>query len=561
MSYLTEHGTRRTPQSEAIPGSGQVQNSAGGFSYGVDNWTRLNRFLILGSEGGSYYAGERELTKENVKSVIDCVKEDGLRAVSVICAISKEGRAPKNDPAIFALAVAASQGDLETRRAALDALPEVCRIGTHLFQFATFAQQFRGWGRGMRRALSAWYTEKDIDDLAYQVVKYRQREGWTHRDVLRKAHANIETEDPDKNLVLRWVVEYHNLTPGDKENTVPAPSLPEAIHAFEAAQKSESVSETVELIERFGRRLPREALRTEHVNQPDVQRALIDAGIPMTALIRNLANYTRSGVLDATGEYTQKVVEQITNGEALRKARVHPIAILIAMRTYSAGYSLRGSNQWTAVPKIIDALDDAFYAAFGNLEATGKRRLLALDISGSMWGGFVAGVPGFTPAEASGAMAMVSMKTGDPYEVVAFAGGGYWGGGRNAPNQLIPGLSGMSLSPRQRLDDVERSMRDMSRYMGGTDCALPMLYASQKGKQFDVFEVYTDSETWAGTVHPSQALVDYRRQSGIDAKLVVVGMVSNGFSIADPNDPGMLDVVGFDTATPQLISAFADGGF
>jgi 60 kDa SS-A/Ro ribonucleoprotein len=37
-------------------------------------------------------------------------------------------------------------------------------------------------------------------------------------------------------------------------------------------------------------------------------------------------------------------------------------------------------------------------------------------------------------------------------------------------------------------------------------------------------------------------------------------MVSNGFSIADPADPGMLDVVGFDTATPQLISDFARGG-
>ena len=36
-------------------------------------------------------------------------------------------------------------------------------------------------------------------------------------------------------------------------------------------------------------------------------------------------------------------------------------------------------------------------------------------------------------------------------------------------------------------------------------------------------------------------------------------MVSNGFSIAHPADPGMLDVVGFDTATPQLISDFARG--
>jgi 60 kDa SS-A/Ro ribonucleoprotein len=34
-------------------------------------------------------------------------------------------------------------------------------------------------------------------------------------------------------------------------------------------------------------------------------------------------------------------------------------------------------------------------------------------------------------------------------------------------------------------------------------------------------------------------------------------MVSNGFSIADPADAGMLDVVGFDTATPQLVADFS----
>ena len=78
-------------------------------------------------------------------------------------------------------------------------------------------------------------------------------------------------------------------------------------------------------------------------------------------------------------------------------------------------------------------------------------------------------------------------------------------------------------------------------------------------REVDTFVIYTDSETWAGDVHPAQALRDYRRASGIDARLVVVGLISNGFSITDPNDPGQLDVVGFDTATPQLIADFARG--
>ena len=95
--------------------------------------------------------------------------------------------------------------------------------------------------------------------------------------------------------------------------------------------------------------------------------------------------------------------------------------------------------------------------------------------------------------------------------------------------------------------------------MGGTDCALPMLYATQAEREIDVFEIYTDNETWAGSIHPSQALRQYRQKSGINAKLIVVGMTATEFTIADPNDAGMLDVVGFDTNAPQLMSSFAKG--
>jgi len=94
---------------------------------------------------------------------------------------------------------------------------------------------------------------------------------------------------------------------------------------------------------------------------------------------------------------------------------------------------------------------------------------------------------------------------------------------------------------------------------GGTDCALPMLWALENGVAADAFVIYTDSETWAGDIHPAQALRQYRERTGIAARLVIVGMISNGFSIADPNDAGMLDVVGFDTATPELIAAFVRG--
>jgi hypothetical protein len=82
------------------------------------------------------------------------------------------------------------------------------------------------------------------------------------------------------------------------------------------------------------------------------------------------------------------------------------------------------------------------------------------------------------------------------------------------------------LTPRQRLEDTVKAVSDLP--FGGTDCALPMVYAQAKAKEIDTFVIYTDSETWAGDVHPAEALEDYRWASGIPARLVVVGMVSNG---------------------------------
>src|SRR5262245_44079533 len=136
MRYLTKHRTRRVAQWVRLPGSTQVPNSAGGFVWAVDDWTRLRRFLVLGSEGGSYYANEWKLTRENATTVERCLAEDGERTVAEIVRISEAGRAPKNDPALFALAMAAGADDERTRKAALEALTRVARTGTHLFRFA-----------------------------------------------------------------------------------------------------------------------------------------------------------------------------------------------------------------------------------------------------------------------------------------------------------------------------------------------------------------------------------------------------------------------------------------
>src|ERR1041384_5689086 len=115
INYAKIFNRRVTPQSQAIPGSTQVRNSGGGYSWAVDDWTRLDRFLILGAEGGTYYIAERHLVKQNHDAILRCIKADGVRAVNRIVEISDADRAPKNDPAIFALSLVATHGDVTAK--------------------------------------------------------------------------------------------------------------------------------------------------------------------------------------------------------------------------------------------------------------------------------------------------------------------------------------------------------------------------------------------------------------------------------------------------------------
>jgi 60 kDa SS-A/Ro ribonucleoprotein len=87
-----------------------------------------------------------------------------------------------------------------------------------------------------------------------------------------------------------------------------------------------------------------------------------------------------------------------------------------------------------------------------------------------------------------------------------------------------------------------------------------MRYAIEKKLPVDAFIMFTDNETGSGwskfREHPCKALKDYRKEMGINAKLIVVAMALNSFTIADPKDLGMLDIAGFDSTAPQIISQF-----
>lgn len=576
-NYSKDFNPGITPQSEKASPE-QIENRAGGFGFQVDKWTMLDRFLVLGSEGNTYYATEREMTWENAKNVIACLDEDGIRTAGRIADISFAGRAPKNDPAIFALALGASHKDAKTRMASLALLPRVCRTGTHLFQFVAAVTEMRGWGRGLKRAVAAWFEQKPTERLAMQVLKYQQRNGWSQRDLLRLSHPHAKNQE--QAATFEWVRSGAGKDGFDGAREVRGPKgspavrvypgntrdqLPQLLYHYQDL-KGLTTAQVGGMIARFG--FTREMIPTEHLNSPVVWEALLEnqgRGMPMTALVRNLGKMTAVGLLAPFSEAGKRVVAMLTNPELLKRGRVHPIALLAALKVYEQGHGERGKLSWNPLRGVIDALNEAFYLAFQGVVPTGKNHLLAIDISGSMDSGVIAGMPGITPRIAAAAMALVTARVEPNCHIIAFTSSaattparGRFSGLSFAGRQ--DSLTEVPISPNQRLDDVVRTMQGLLMGSRGTDCSIPFLYATARSLPVDAFCVYTDNETWAGEIHPHQALERYRHESGrVDAKSIVAAFTATNFSIANPADAGMLDVVGFDTACPQIMADFVRG--
>ena len=234
MSYLKRHGTRRVPQWAPLPG--QAPNSAGGFAWTADMWTRLRRFLVLGSEGGSYYASEWKLTRENAQAVEECVREDGQRAVAEIVRVSTEGRAPKNDPALYR---ACAGGGPRRRRDAAGgargaAAGRAARVRTCSSSPCSSRASAAGAVRSVARSAAGTRPRRWMRSPTRR-SSTASATGVTHRDLLRLAHparrvgaGNPVLDISDEHARLfEWIVRG-----GD------ADGLPRLVEGFVRAQEA-----------------------------------------------------------------------------------------------------------------------------------------------------------------------------------------------------------------------------------------------------------------------------------------------------------------------------------
>ena len=537
--YLTKNIVKPIPQTQQESPL-QVPNSAGGFSFTVTPMDQLRRFLILGSEGGTYYVGESDLTKRNLDNIKNLIANDPNAVIDLTTTISLEGRSYRNDAALLVLALVMTFGTDKAKAYARTKVNLIARTATHIFQYMKFLKALApgtGLGTSRNRSIANWYESKSPEDLAYQVVKYRQREGWTHRDAMRQSRPKDINSS-----VVDFVMGREHAAHDDLR----------IIEGFKTIQKAESVKGVLKALN-FWKELPWEAIPTQFLKSDEVWKTLFYNGqLNGQALVRNITRLARLGTFNDL-QFARDFADKLTDEKMIVRTRLHPIQYLNALTIHAEGQIERGhrdpwvtsyyngrKKDWDTSSIIIDALNEGVHLSFKHIEPTNKRTLLAVDVSGSMSSAIGMGLD-LTAAQISGVMAAVIARTEPLHQIMGFA----------------YDFRDLGISANMNLSTVMSKVQLNN--FGTTNCSLPMTWALQNKREFDTFIVITDNETYAGHIHPHKALQEYRTRTGIDAKLIVVGVTATNFTIADPNDKGMLDVAGCDANLPKLIAEFSKG--
>jgi 60 kDa SS-A/Ro ribonucleoprotein len=544
-----------------------ARNEAGGYTFQISNWQFLSRFLVIGSEGGNYYAGQKKVTIEGYDALTRCTGEDGTRVVELITDVLTNRKAVKPDYALFAAAYVAVHGDINSRSMIYQHIPLICIIAPHLFRWMEFVRELRAAkkgisansknlmsGSGFARAISRWYFRKDPRTLAYQMAKYPGRHGFTHRDALRIAHpfrkessgAQLWAEDTREQY--EWLFRYAT-HPEKAEINVEAISNPDTyigpIQGKILVNLAITQKEVIDTVTQY--RLTHEMVPGKWKGSAEWYEAIIP-NCPIGALIRQLPGITNAGLLDAFSAWTSTITEKLSNEQSVRKSGIHPVVALSAMQSYKSGKSSgtryrSDAITWKPNAQIIEALEGVFYTALDNIPDTGKNILLAVDKSGSMIAP-VSGLPNICSCEVAAAMAMAIVRTQSHSHIIGY----------DTDIKELPGIT-----KNTRLADA---IEHIGQAGAGTNCGVPFMYANQASLPVDAVIQITDMESWAGTEHTYSALNQLRsNQNNPEIRAIAMATATNKGSILDPKDPNSMDIIGLDPTSASLATKFAGGEF
>ncbi len=531
MNYKFFTSKNNTPQTQPISGreAEMIRGHSGGYMFDAGIWQMLRRCLMIGTAQSTFYAGKQELTSDFTDVIRQAVGENPIKVAEEIVYAS-DGRSINNSAPILALVLLSMGETLEAKRAFIEIFPQVVRTGSHFYEWLSYTKSLRGFGKAIKEVGKNWLMREDVKGLAYQLLKYQQRNGFCHRDALRLFHVKPPTEDHQ--LLFNWVVKgWENLP---KQSISPAL---EQIWWYEWLKRNPN--RTHEAISQG--RLTHEMAAP--VAKMDVRAwQLLFNDMPIGAMLRNMGSLTELGVLRADNPANLNRIETVLNGkEYLRKGRIHPIDVLKALKTYASGGKLgRSQKTWTPVPRIVDILEKAVELSFEVIEPTGKVFMHAVDISGSMSSSVVDSI-GLSCSEIATAMALVTAKAETNYLIRGFASD----------------FRDLGITKRDTFRSALKKASNQT--FGATDASVTYDWMIKNKFKADVVCCWTDGESWAGYKHPSQALAEYRRKVNPNVKAIYITLTPYRITAVDPKDLLSWDLGGFDPSIPRLIQSIASG--
>jgi 60 kDa SS-A/Ro ribonucleoprotein len=539
---------RVSPQ-QPIPGRevDMKLNRAGGYTFKIDTWAQVRRFLILGS-AQTYYASEREMTLENAQVLLDAINEDSVALVNILKEVNTKGEngaipAPKKAPSLFAMALVQQHGDLAGRKALYDLLryKHVVRTMSDLLQFLLIIQQIHPENKipmpsGLKKAIHHFVNSWNNRDQVYQFIKYTNRSKKLNgksisiniADVLRMTH--LKPRDEEQNYIFKWVV--------DGELPINESAL-EYLRAYEIMRSTDDVKVLLNLIDTWGftwEMIPNTWFKDEmKVERKKIWSLLLQSSkhrMPLMALVRNLNRIASYGLLNDQN-ISDLIVERLNDQNDILRSRITPLQMVNAFVAI---------NKYNVDSVLLNAASNAYEYSFGNIGEISGKTAIFLDVSGSMVGQRgVIGAPDLTAAEAG--LVFLMPFIGDNATTYSFD----------------TRVRKLSVTKRTSIGETLRIAKGFSG--GGTSIPSTLNYLLSEDLEYDNIIILTDNESWhpgyyGSNGHTSQSLQNYMETINKNVKVAFIPITATDSSVRDDKMTNTLECVGLDTSTIHVVTEF-----
>lgn len=490
--------SRFLPRADAV-------NQAGGVAYAYGAEAKLAQLAATGTLADGFYAtGDAQLA--DALAAAQAVSPEFVAKAAIY---ARKSGAMKDMPALLAAYLTVGDPDL-----AVTVFRRVIDNGRMLRSFVQIMRSGqigrRSLGTRPKRLVKTWLEQASMQSLMMAATGKDP----SLADIVRMVHPTPATAE--RRAFYGWLIG----TPYD------VAALPAEIAGFEAWKRDPSGELPP---------VPFEWLTAFPLCAK--QWGVLATRMGWQALRMNLNTLARNGAFAVEG-VTESVAARLSDAEALRKVRVMPYQLMVAM-----------SQVGDSVPlKVQAALEDALEASLAKVPMLSGNVVVCLDVSGSM----------SSPATGYRKGASSKVRCIDIAALVAAAVLR-----KNRQARVLPfecGVVNLKLDPKARV--AINAARLASVGGGGTNVSAPLTLLNKERATVDTVVIVSDNESW---LDPSRrgataTMAEWNRLKARNsgAKLICIDIQPYGTTQAkDRKD--ILNVGGFTDAVFDVIARFAKG--